>query len=125
MSTWRAEFTRLKAWQLAYDVGLEIYKLAARFPHPHLFSLGSQLSRAAVSLSTNIAEGYGRRAARDKAHFYVIAHSSAEELKNLLFFARDLCLIDEPRVESLLSRVDESSRILHGLIEAMDSWRNP
>lgn len=124
MSAWRADFTRLKAWQVAYQAGLEIYRLAAAFPHPHLFSLGAQLLRASLSLSTNISEGYGRRGARDKAHFYVIAHSSAEELKNLLFFARDLRLIDEERFEDLISRVDESSRILFGLIEAMGSWKN-
>lgn len=55
----------------------------------------------------------------------MIAHSSAEELKNLLFFARDLRLIEEAKVEDFLSRVDECARILFGLIEAMDSWRSP
>jgi four helix bundle protein len=124
MAEWRAEFTRLKAWQAAYGVASEIYDLACAFPHPHLYALGGQLQRAAISLPTNIAEGFGRRRSRDKAHFYTIAHASGEELKCLLFFARDRSLIPPPLFESLMARLDESGRLAHGLIEGMDSWRD-
>lgn len=125
MSAWRADFTRLKAWQLAFDVGLELYRRASEFPHPHLFTLGAQLQRAAISLSSNISEGYGRRRSKDKAHFYVIAHSSGEEIKNLLFFAKAMSLLNEEAFESLMGRVDEAGRLLHGLIESMGGWHDP
>ena len=115
-------FTKLKAWQVAYGVGLEIYNLACRFPHPHLFALGGQLQRAALSLSNNIAEGFGRRSARDKAHFYAIAYSSGAEVKNLLYFARDLQLILPDRFQELFSRLDEACRLAHGLLEGMRDW---
>lgn len=117
-----ADFTSLKAWQVAYAVGLDIYNLACRFPHPHLFALGGQLQRAAVSFSNNISEGFGRRKSRDKAHFYTVGYSSGNELKNLLFFARDNRLIEPETAASLLARVDEGCRLTNGLIEGMDSW---
>jgi four helix bundle protein len=125
MPDWYAEFTRLKAWQVAYGVGIEIYNLVCAFPRPHLFSLGPQLQRAAISLPTNIAEGFGRRRSRDKAHFYSIAHASGDELKCLLFFARDGGLLPPERFESLIRRVDEACRLVFGLMEGMDSWVDP
>ena len=78
-----------------------------------------------MSFSTNIAEGDGRRRSRDKAHFYVIAHSSGEELKNLLFFARDLKLGVPDRFETVMDLIDEAGRILHGLIESLGAWIDP
>jgi len=125
MAEWFAEFTRLKAWQAAYGAGIEIYNLACEFPHPHLYSLGAQLQRAAVSLPTNIAEGFGRRRSREKAHFYSISHASGDELKCLLFFARDRGLVPPERFESLMRRVDEACRLVFGLMQGMDSWVDP
>jgi four helix bundle protein len=120
-----ADFTKLKAWQAAYGVGLEIYNLACRFPHPHLYALGGQLQRAALSMSNNIAEGSGRRGSRDKAHFYVIAYSSGAEAKNMLFFARDLRLLPPERFGPLFARLDEACRLIHGLLEGMTRWVDP
>ncbi|HEX7897702.1 MAG TPA: four helix bundle protein [Planctomycetota bacterium] len=120
-----AEFTKLRAWQAAYAVGLEIYNLACRFPHPHLFALGGQLQRAALSMSNNLAEGSGRRGSRDKKHFYVIAYASGAEAKNMLFFARDLQLISAERFDSLFARLDETCRLIHGLLEGMSRWIDP
>ena len=125
MNTWNAEFTKLKAWQAAYAVGWEIYSLACALPHPHLYSLGGQLQRAAISMPTNIAEGFGRRRSRDKAHFYTIAHASSEEVKCLLFFARDARLVDQERFDSLMIRLGEAGRLIYGLIEGMVDWQDP
>jgi four helix bundle protein len=118
------DFTKLKAWQVAYGIGLELYGLACRFPHPHLFALGGQVQRAALSLSNNIAEGFGRRRSRDKAHFYTMAYASGMELKNLLFFARDLRLVPAERFPFLFARLDEACRLTRGLTEGMSRWMN-
>ncbi|HEX7900664.1 MAG TPA: four helix bundle protein [Planctomycetota bacterium] len=115
----------LKAWQAAYGVGREIYDLASSLPHPHLFGLGGQLQRAAISFPTNIAEGFGRRRSRDKAHFYTVARSSGDELKCLLLFARDGGLLLPDRFEALITRVDEACRLTYGLIESMNRWLDP
>ena len=124
MADWDARFMQLKAWQVAYEVGLEVYQLARGFPRQDQYSLGGQLQRAGVSMPTNIAEGYARRRSRDKAHFYTIARSSGEELKSLLLLARDVGLLPLPRFDSLMRRLDEACRLTHGMIEAMDDWTN-
>jgi four helix bundle protein len=120
-----AEFTKLKAWQASYAVGLDICNLACRFPHPHLLALGGQMQRAALSMSNNIAEGSGRLRSRDKAHFYAIAYSSGAELKNMLFVARDVQLLLPERFDSLFTRLDEACRLTHGLMEGMSRWVDP
>lgn len=119
------DFSKLKAWQVAYAVGLDIYNLACRFPHPHLYALGAQMQRAAISLSNNISEGFGRRRSKDKAHLYTIGYSSGNELKNCLFFARDTGLIPLETVNALLARLDEACRLANGLIEGMEKWVDP
>jgi four helix bundle protein len=73
MANWEAGFTRLEAWQVAHEVGGEIYDRASRLPHPHLYALGGQLMRAALSLPVNIAKGFGRRFPREKAQFYSVS----------------------------------------------------
>ena len=125
MATWTAGFTQLTAWQVAYQVGLEVYDLACGFPHPHRFALAGQLQRAAISLPTNVAEGFGRRHGRDKARFYEIAHASGDELKCLLFFARDKKLCSLETFESLMTALDRACRLIYRLMEGMEGWQDP
>ena len=125
MAAWEAQFMKLKAWQVAYRVALDVYRLVDRLPRSDLYSLGGQLQRSALSMPTNIAEGTARRGARDKARFYTIAKSSGEELKSLLLFARDLGRLSPAVFDHLMPRVDEACRLAHGMIEAMGAWSDP
>ena len=83
-------FTQLEVWQKARLLTKAVYKLTERFPRHQLFSLTAQTQRAALSIGANIAEGYGRRAPRDKAHFYTISKGSGDELLHYLFVSEDL-----------------------------------
>src|SRR6185295_13483982 len=114
MSTY--SFTQLDVWKKAHSVALEIYTITERFPRNQLFSLTSQMQRAAVSVPANIAEGYGRMYPKDKARLYNIAFSSMEELKALLLIARDrrFCAPD-PRLDEAILDV---SRMLRRLTES-------
>ena len=58
-------YKELKAWQKSYQLCLEIYRITARFPKDEKFGLTSQIRRAAVSVPSNIAEGYGRKTTAD------------------------------------------------------------
>jgi four helix bundle protein len=109
-------FTRLDVWQKAYGLVLDLYKDCTRFPKDEKYRMSDQLLRASMSIPTNIAEGYGRRAPRDKAHFYTISSGSAEELKCWLMLARDLGFL--PAANDLLRRVEDVSRMLRRLLEA-------
>ena len=83
-------FTQLDVWQKARLATLAAYKLTERFPKHQLFSLTAQTQRAALSIGANIAEGYGRRGRRDKAHFYTMSKSSGDELLHYLYISQDL-----------------------------------
>lgn len=108
-------FCQLEVWKRAHEVTLDIYTLTRRFPAEERYSLAVQMRKAASSVPANIAEGYGRRAPRDKAHFYTIAVGSAEELKYFLILSRDLGYLKE--MEPRYRRVEEVCRMLRKLTE--------
>jgi four helix bundle protein len=83
-------FTDLRVWQASRQITLNVYRISRAFPADERFGLAIQMRRAAVSIGSNIAEGFGRRGPKDKARIYNIAEGSAEELKNLLLVTRDL-----------------------------------
>jgi four helix bundle protein len=86
----RNRFTQLEVWKKAHQNVLDVYRLTQGFPADERFLMVSQMRRAAISIPANIAEGYGRRAPRDKARCYTISQGSAEELAYLVILARDL-----------------------------------
>lgn len=73
----------LIVWQKAMDLVVEVYKLTKELPKQEQYGLSSQLQRSAVSIPSNIAEGYRRRG-KDGEHFLVIAYSSGSELETQL-----------------------------------------
>lgn len=74
-------FKQIKVWQKSHQLVLIMYKLTANYPKNEEFGLVSQLRRCAVSIPSNIAEGFKRKGAKDSDHFYNISEGSLEELK--------------------------------------------
>src|SRR5687767_3659859 len=97
-------FTQLEVWKTAHALTLDIYRLARTFPREERYELASQMRRAALSVPANIAEGFGRVSARDKARFYVIGKGSAEELRYYFMVIRDLGYLKE--IETYMGRLD-------------------
>ena len=83
-------FTQLDVWKKAHRAVLLIYKITRVFPPEERYGLSAQMRTAAVSIASNIAEGYGRRSPPDKARFYNISQGSAQELKYQLILTKDL-----------------------------------
>lgn len=83
-------FEHLLVWQKSHEFVLNTYNMTLTFPDSEKFGLTSQFRRAAVSIPANIAEGYGKRSAADKARFYNIAQSSLNECRYYLRLAKDL-----------------------------------
>jgi len=79
-----------RSWSEAISLAEEVYKITAHFPKTELYSLANQLQRAAVSVSANLAEGFGRQHSKDKERFYIIARGSLYEVKSLLVLAERL-----------------------------------
>ena len=110
----------LAAWQKARSLVKEVYLLTAGFPVGERFGLVSQMDRSAVSIPSNIAEGYGRATTQDYLHFLRIARGSAYELETQLVLAEDLGLCTEERGSRVLALLQEEIRILQGLIAALE-----
>lgn len=108
----------LLVWQKSHQLVLDIYRLTDKFPKEELFVLTSQIRRAAISIPSNIAEGFGRRSQKDKIHFYNIAETSANETHYQLRLAHDLNYHDTATLQET-SR--EIQRMLKGLINSIDA----
>jgi four helix bundle protein len=113
MATIRS-FRDLFVWQRAHKLTLVIYKTTESFPTQERYGLTSQMRRAAVSVSSNIVEGFRRRSVKDSRNFYSIADASLEELKYQLLLARDLRYVEGERYEKILLLAEEVSKMLFG-----------
>lgn len=111
-------FSDLLAWQAAYSLTLEIYEITNEFPLVENFGLSSQMKRAAVSITSNIAEGFGRRSQREKDNFYSIAHGSLTEVENQLIIAKGVGYISKEKYIELENSCNEAHRLLYGLRKA-------
>ena len=99
-------FEKLAVWQEARALNRDIYRLVHALPADERYGLISQVRRASVSISANIAEGAGRNSDRDFAHFLEQAYASAMELASHLFLVFDLHYIDESCVNRMLNKLD-------------------
>lgn len=108
-------FKDLFVWQSAIELSKEIYLISAGFPRTELYGLVSQMRRAAVSISANIAEGHGRGTRRDYTHFVTIALGSAREVESLLHLAIELEFTDQARTKRCHELLDKTSRMLNSL----------
>ncbi|MGB3023788.1 MAG: four helix bundle protein [Candidatus Saccharimonadales bacterium] len=111
-------FTDLRAWKEAHTFAVELYKATKQFPKDEMFALTSQMRRSAVSVTSNIAEGYSRKTASDKEHFYVMARGSLSELQSQLLIARDVGYMTVESFQKLASQSVVTHKILNGLVNA-------
>jgi four helix bundle protein len=99
-------FEKIEAWQLARAFNKAVYRAARGFPKEEMFALTSQMRRASVSVSSNIAEGSGRNSDADFAHFLEIAYGSLMEVVSQLFIALDESYLTELQFEALAEEAD-------------------
>jgi four helix bundle protein len=112
-------FRDLIVWQKGMDLAEAVHRATAGFPPADLYTLGTQLRRAAGSVPANVAEGFSRRSRATYRHHVAIAHGSQAELQTHLDLARRLNLIATERAEELLSLASEVGRLLNGLWRAL------
>jgi four helix bundle protein len=114
-------FTDLNTWKEAHKLVLGIYELTKNFPREEIYRLVDQLCRAAISITSNIAEGFSRNSAKGKMQFYAIALGSLTEVQNQLILAKDLKYIFHEQYENLLNQAIVVNRLLHGLMKNVPS----
>ncbi|MFT3826837.1 MAG: four helix bundle protein [Chitinophagaceae bacterium] len=106
----------LKVWEKAHEFTLKVYEITKHFPKEELYSLTSQLRRAAASVPANIAEGCGKRSQSELAHFLNISLGSANEAEYFLLLSRDLEYITNPVFEELSDIINKVKSMLIALI---------
>lgn len=116
-----SSFTGLKTWQKGHKLVLNIYKISKTFPTEEQFGLTSQLRRAAVSITSNIAEGFSRKGPKDKARFYYTSLGSLTEIQNQLLIARDLNYCSRNEFATIAAETIELSKMINGLIKSVSS----
>ena len=108
-------FKDLIVWQKSYKLVLEIYKITKDFPKSETYGLSQQMRKSAVSIPSNIAEGYGRKHKAEYNQFLSIAYGSLLELETQFLIAKDLRYVSESQIgETLLKEVGSILyRMLH------------
>ena len=116
-----SSFTDLNAWKQAHQLVLQIYKLTKPFPQEERFSLVDQMRRCAVSVSSNIAEGFSRQTQKEKIQFYTTSKASLTELQNQLLVARDVGYCNQPQFSDIAQQTIQVSKLITGLIRSAKS----
>jgi four helix bundle protein len=112
-------FTQLKSWQKAHALVLGVYRVTEKFPSNEQFGLTSQIRRAVISITSNIAEGFSRRTKADKAHFYSMALGSCTEVQNQLIASRDLKFMHPTVFQPLAELSVEVNKLINASIKAL------
>ena len=109
----------LLVWQRAIELTVLVYRLSEGFPKREIYGLSSQLRRAAVSVPSNIAEGYGRGSRREYLQFLSIAQGSLKELETQIILAVRLAYVTSSQAERVLSESDVLGKMLGSLIRSL------
>ena len=109
----------LVVWQRAMSLVSDVYKATKTFPREETFGLTSQMRRAAISIPSNIAEGFGRLHLRERENFLSISLGSACELETQLILSKDLGYISLDEVEQLMIDIQSIIKMLTGLIKSL------
>ncbi len=112
-------YKELIVWQKSIQLVKEVFILTGKFPKSELYGLISQMRRAAVSIPSNIAEGYGRRSSKEYAQFYSIAYGSALELETQTIIAKELQFTTIEYFDKVDLLLAEVSRMLNAMTSKM------
>jgi four helix bundle protein len=114
-------YQELKVWQKAYQLCITIYKSTKHFPKEERYGLTSQIRRAAVSVPSNIAEGYGRKTTQEYIQSLYIAYGSHCELETQIMLSKDLGYIKTEDFNVLQMGIGDVERMLKALIKSLQN----
>ncbi|MEP6663396.1 MAG: four helix bundle protein [Verrucomicrobiota bacterium] len=111
----RFRFEKLAVWQAARSLNILAYGVTKNFPSHELYAMTSQIRRASVSVSSNIAEGAGRNSDKDFAHYLEQAYGSLMEVASLFYLAFDEKYLSETNLEPLLGKIESLTKQIAAL----------
>lgn len=109
-------FEEIEGWKKARELAKEVYTVTSQGSFARDFSLRDQIRRAAVSISSNIAEGFARQTDKEFVQFLYTARGSAAEVQSQLYVAADLGYLSQEDLHRLYEMADEVSRLISGFI---------
>ena len=118
-------YRQLKVWQKAMELVKETYRLTSRLPREERYTLSDQLRRAAVSIPSNIAEGYGRSTTKDYVRFLSIARGSKYEVETQLLICVMLGYLSEEEISDATKICDEIGKMLTVILTKLSPDPNP
>ena len=110
------KFEDIVVWQKSQDIAVKIY---GHFPNAPDFGFRDQITRASVSISNNIAEGFERNSNPDFKRFLYFAVASNSEVKSMLYLSKRLNFLNNKEANSLIQDSNEITKMLYGLIKSM------
>lgn len=118
------EFTDLLVWQEGHKLVVQIYKITKGLPKEETYSLIDQMRRAATSITSNIAEGFGRHSYKEKIQFYYLSQGSLLELKNQIYIAKDVGYLDQQAEHEILVQINITHKLLQEIITKSKTFLN-
>lgn len=115
-----ADYKNLVIWQKAFDLAMMIYDVADQFPVHEKYGLANQIERAAVSIPSNIAEGYGRSSDKEFYYFLNVARGSLYEVQTQLYIAMGRNYIDAEKAEKINAAIDALGRMISGFLRRLE-----
>lgn len=113
------DFRELEVWKLGMGITDQIYSLTRNFPKDEVFGLSSQMRKAAVSIVSNISEGFNRGHNNEFRQFLYIALGSCAELETQVEVSRNQSFINDQTRDSMLEFIDHETRMLRNLIKKL------
>ncbi len=115
---------KIKAWQLADRLAIEVYRATKGFPREEIYGLTSQMRRCAVSVPANIVEGSLRKYLKEYEQFLHIAMASLGELEYYVHLSKELGYLSEDQHKTLNALREETGKTLYGLIKWVEEQQN-
>lgn len=112
-------YQELRVWQNSMQLARKVYEVTKQFPREETYGLTSQMRRAAISVSSNIAEGQGRSSRGEFKQFLCIARGSLFELETQFLLARSLGYISETDTSSIERALSDVAPVLNALIRSL------
>ena len=118
-------FEDMPVWQDALKLAEDVFTLTEGLPKKEDYGLTSQLRRSALSVSGNIAEGFGRKHTKDKLQFYYASRGSLTETKSHLIYARRIGYFTQTSCDKLNITIDNTWKGLNALIRTLSQRTKP
>lgn len=116
---YKTPYTELKVWQKSMDMVEEVYRVTLKIPDGEKFGLISQIRRAAVSVPSNIAEGYARISTKEYINFLAIARGSNAEITTQLLICKRLGYLSDLDILTAMSLLDEIGKMISAIISKL------